>query len=273
MSEQTNPTPASAAAAGNEVLVQVEDRGGVRVLILDRPKALNALSGDLVAQLTAALMDAESTDTVRAVVLTGSDKVFCAGADIQEIPQMQQAAPLDRLAFDGLFTTIARLSTPTIAAVRGLAFGGGCELALACDMAIAGESAQFGVPEVKLGVLPGAGGTQRLVHALGKAKAMRMLLTGEPVTAAWAESAGLVAEVVADAEVLDTAVAIGEEIARNAPLAVRLTADAARHADEVGLSQGLDVERRNFLLLLGTEDAAEGLSAFAERRTADFKGA
>lgn len=272
MSEQTDPTTAS-ATAGEEVLVRVEDRGAVRVLTLDRPKALNALSGELVAQLTAALTQAEAEASVRAVVLTGSDKAFCAGADITQIPQMQQAAPLDKLAFDDLFSTVAGLNTPTIAAVRGMAFGGGCELALAADLAIAGESATFGVPEVKLGVLPGAGGTQRLVHALGKAKAMRMLLTGEPVTAAWAESAGLVAEVVADAEVVDTAVAIGESIAFNAPLAVRLAADSARHADEVGLSQGLDLERRNFLLLLGTEDATEGISAFAQRRTADFKGA
>ena len=154
-----------------------------------------------------------------------------------------------------------------------MAFGGGCELALGCDMAIAGESASFAVPEVKLGVLPGGGGTQRLVHALGKAKAMRMLLTGEPVTAAWAESAGLVAEVVPDAEAVEAALAIGEKIAANAPLAVRLAADAARHADEGPLSQGLDLERRNFLLLLRTEDATEGVTAFSERRQANFKGA
>lgn len=269
MSEQTSPAGAS---ADDGVLVRVEDRGAVRVLTLDRPKALNALSQELVGQLTQRLLEAEADAGVRAIVLTGSDRAFCAGADITQIPLMQQAAPLDRMPFDGLFTTLARLNTPTIAAVRGLALGGGCELTLACDTAIAGESAQFGVPEVKLGVLPGAGGTQRLVHALGKAKAMRMLLSGSPVNADWAERAGLVAEVVPDAEVVDAAVALAEEIAACAPLAVRLAADAARHADEVGLSQGLDVERRNFLLLLGTEDATEGISAFQERRAADFKG-
>ena len=177
---------------------------------------------------------------------------------------MQQQAPLDPIVFDELFAAIDAVNTPKIAAVRGVAFGGGCELALACDIAIAGESAKFAVPEVKLGVLPGGGGTQRLVHALGKAKAMKMLLTGEPATAGWAESAGLVAEVVADAEVLDAAaVALGEKIAANGPLAVRLTADAARHADEAALSQGLALERRNFFLLLGTQDAAEGVAPSA----------
>jgi enoyl-CoA hydratase len=255
------------------VLVQVEDRGAVRVLTLDRPQALNALSADLVEQLTRGLREAEADPAVRAIVLTGSDKAFCAGADITQIPQMQQAAPLERMPFDELFGALARLNTPTIAAVRGLALGGGCELTLACDTAIAGESAQFGVPEVKLGVLPGAGGTQRLVHALGKAKAMRMLLSVAPVSADWAERAGLVADVVPDDQVLDAAVALAETIAQNAPLAVRLAADAARHADEQGLSQGLDTERRNFLLLLGTQDATEGISAFQERRTPNFTGA
>lgn len=269
MSEQTTP---AAAEATDDVLVRVEDRGGVRVLVLDRPKALNALSQELAGQLTRRLLESEEDGSVRAIVLTGSDRAFCAGADITQIPLMQQAAPLDRMPFDELFSTLARLGTPTIAAVRGMAFGGGCELTLACDTAIAGESAQFGVPEVKLGVLPGAGGTQRLVHAMGKAKAMRMLLSGSPVTAAWAERAGLVAEVVPDDQVVDVAVALADEFAANAPLAVRLAADAARSADQMGLGQGLDLERRNFLLLLGTEDATEGISAFQERRAAEFKG-
>lgn len=271
MNSPTNGATTSAPATA-EALVTVEDRGAVRILTLNRPKALNALNAELVAQLSQALREADAEAAVRAIVITGSDRAFCAGADISQIHLMQQSAPLDPLVFDGLFAVLSPLNTPTIAAVRGMAFGGGCELTLGCDLAIAGESASFAVPEVKLGVLPGGGGTQRLVHALGKAKAMRMLLTGELVTAAWAESAGLVSEVVPDTEVVETAVGIGEAIAANAPLAVRLTADAARHADEAPLSQGLDLERRNFLMLLRTEDATEGVSAFAERRQPDFKG-
>lgn len=271
MNSSTDAASASAAEA-TPALITVEDRQGVRILRLNRPKALNALNAELVAQLTTALRDADVEETVRAIVITGSDKAFCAGADITQIHLMQQSPPLDPLVFDGLFEVLEPMNTPTIAAVQGMAFGGGCELVLGCDLAIAGESASFAVPEVKLGVLPGGGGTQRLVHALGKAKAMRMLLTGEPVTAAWAESAGLVSDIVPDAEVVEAAVGIGEAIAANAPLAVRLAADAARHANEAPLSQGLDLERRNFLLLLRTEDATEGVSAFAERRHPDFKG-
>ena len=263
---------AATASATDDKLVRVDDRGAVRIIALDRPKALNALSTVLIADLAAALRDAGADPAVRAIVITGSDRAFCAGADIGEISLMQQQAPLDPIVFDELFAAIDAVKTPTIAAVRGVAFGGGCELALACDIAIAGVSAKFAVPEVKLGVLPGGGGTQRLVHALGKAKAMQMLLTGEPVTAGWAESAGLVAEVVEAARVLDAAVALGEKIAANGPLAVRMTADAARRADEAALSQGLALERRNFLLLLGTQDAAEGVAAFGEQRSPDFKG-
>lgn len=255
-----------------EPLVYTEDRGPVRIITLDRPKALNALSGDLIDDLAHALAEAENADAVRAIVLTGSDKAFCAGADISEIARMRDSKPLDPLMIDRLFGALDAVLKPTIAAVRGLAFGGGCELTLACDIAIAGESAQFGVPEVKLGVLPGGGGTQRLVSALGKAKAMRMLLTGEPVDAAWAESAGLVAEVVPDDQVMEAAVKIGNAVAANAPLAVRLTKDSALASLETPLSAGLEHERRNFLLLLGTEDAQEGTSAFIERRRPEFKG-
>jgi enoyl-CoA hydratase len=264
-----SPEPPKGDGTG---LVTVEDRESVRILTLNRPKALNALSGELISDLSRALRAAGAERNVRAVIITGSDRAFCAGADISQIPTMMGAPPLDPIVFDELFEALDSLSTPTIAAVRGMAFGGGCELALACDLAVAGESATFAVPEVRLGVLPGGGGTQRLVHALGKAKAMRMLLTGEPVTSAWAERSGLISEVVDDDAVLETAVNIAESIAANAPLAVRLAADAARHADEVPLAEGLAVERRNFLLLLGTEDAKEGVAAFAERRPADFRG-
>ena len=255
-----------------EQLVSTERRSATVVLTLDRPAALNALSRDRVAQLADRLGEAAADQGVRAIVLTGSATAFCAGADISEIPQMVGTSPLDPLPFDRLFDTLAGLPVPTIAAVRGLAFGGGCELVLACDTAIAGRSSRFALPEVKLGVIPGAGGTQRLVHAIGKAKAMRMLLTGTPVDADWACAAGLVAEVVNDGEVLERALERADQVAGNAPRAVAYAADAARRVSDVPLQQGLAHERRNFLLALGTSDATEGVAAFTDRRTPAFTG-
>lgn len=256
----------------SDALVTAQVRGPVAVLTLDRPKALNALSRDLVSQLAGHLAAAADDDSVRVVVITGSARAFCAGADVAEIAHMRGALPTDDLPFDRLFTAIESLAKPTIAAVRGLALGGGCELVLACDTAVAGESARFGVPEVKLGVIPGGGGTQRLVHAIGKAKAMRLLLSGEPVDARWAHDAGLVADVVDDDLVLDRALELADQIARNAPQAVLLAADSARRAPEAPLHQGLAHERRNFLLALATADAQEGVAAFTERRTPNFTG-
>lgn len=251
-------------------LVRSERHGPVLLLQLDRPDARNALSRELVEQLADELTRSASDPTVRVVVITGSDTTFCAGADISEIPRMRGALPSDELPFDRLFETVAALPQPSIAAVRGAALGGGCELAQACDLAIAGTGARFGVPEVRLGVIPGAGGTQRLVRAVGKAKAMQMLLTGATMDAAWAERAGLVAEVVEDERVLDRALDLAAEIAANSPEAVRLAADAARTAPEAGLRQGLAHERRNFLLALATPNAAEGVAAFIERRAPQF---
>lgn len=253
-------------------LVSAERHGPVALLTLEHAGSYNALGRDLVAELTGRLTDAAADPDVRVVVLTGAGPAFCAGADIAEVPAMIGAAPTDELPFDRLFDVIADYPTPTVAAVRGIAYGGGCELALACDIAIAGRSARFAVPEVKLGVIPGAGGTQRLVHAVGKAKAMRMLLSGDPVGAAWACDAGLVADVVDDEQVVPAALELAARIARNAPRAVVLAADAARRAHDQPLQEGLATERRNFLLALGTDDAREGLSAFTERRQPAFTG-
>lgn len=255
-----------------EQLVSADAHGTIMVLALDRPAALNALSRALVDQLADRLDEAAADDAVRAVVLTGSAEVFCAGADIAEIPRMLGASAHDALPFDRLFETIASLPVPTIAAVRGLAFGGGCELVLACDTAVAGRSARFAVPEVKLGVIPGAGGTQRLVHAIGKAKAMRMLLTGAPVDGEWAYAAGLVADLVEDGQVVDRALELAAQIAANAPRAVAYAADSARRVHDLPLQQGLAHERRNFLLALGTADASEGVDAFTTRRAPAFTG-
>lgn len=254
-------------------LVHSETSGHVAVLTLDRPDALNALSKQLMAQLTSALTAADSDPHVRAIVLTGSDRAFCAGADISQIDDIQ---PGEVLTQDGFarqpFDTLGSMRTPIIAAVRGLALGGGCEIALACDFVVAGESAKFGVPEVSLGVIPGAGGTQRLVHAIGKPKAMKMLLTGDKVSAQEACASGLIAEVTPDDECLATAVAIAERIADNSPTAVQLAKDAARSADELPLHQGLAHERRNFFLTIGSDDQIEGVAAFLGRRRPDFTG-
>jgi len=248
-------------------------RGPVAILELNRPRAHNALSTELMNQLADALNAADADDEVRAVVITGSDLVFCAGADIKELTTLMSSRLTDRDGFaTRLFETLGSYRKPTIAAVRGPAFGGGCELALACDIVVAGASSRFGLPEVTLGVIPGAGGTQRIVHALGKAKAMWLLLTGESIDSAEALTAGLVSQVVPDEDCLDTAIGVAQRIAANAPLAVQLAKDAARRAYETSLQQGLEHERRNFFLLLGSADMREGVDAFIAKRTPVFTG-
>lgn len=249
----------------SDLLVHRDTTGHVAVLTLHRPEALNALNQALMAQLTAALSEADADPQVRAIVLTGSDRAFCVGADISQIEGIHAGEVLARDGFAREpFDTLGSMRTPIIAAVRGLA--------LACDFVVAGESARFGVPEVGLGVIPGAGGTQRLVHAIGKPKAMKMLLTGDKVSAQEACVSGLVAEVTPDQECLATAVAIAERIARNSPTAVRMAKDAARSADELPLHQGLAHERRNFFLTIGSDDRHEGVAAFLDKRRPEFTG-
>lgn len=264
---------ATAPGSRSESLVQVEHAGPVATITLDRPAALNALSEELCAQLDQALAAAEAASSIRAVVIAGSERAFCAGADISRIQPRGPGDMLDPGGF-GLapFITLAAMRKPVIAAVRGLALGGGCELALACDIVVASESARFAVPEVKLGVIPGAGGTQRLVHAVGKAVAMRMLLTGAVIDAQEALRTGLVSDLTPDEECLPTAMRLAEQIAGNAPLAVQLAKDAALGALQLPLDQGLALERRNFYLTFGTEDAKEGVSAFRDKRPPRFAG-
>lgn len=257
----------------SEALIIKEYRGTTAIFTLNRPKALNALSDGLQAELMAALHEADRDDNVRAVVIAGSERAFCAGADITGLDGVTAADVVDPQGFGrGLFDVLGAYRKPLIAAVRGLALGGGCELALACDIVVAGDKARFGVPEVALGLLPGGGGTQRLIHAMGKQKAMKMLLTGDPISADEAFNAGLASELVADAECLDRALAIAGRIARNGPIAVQMAKDSARAALEVGITQGLAIERRNFILLFGTEDKKEGVTAFLEKRPAVFTG-
>ncbi|MGS2809183.1 MULTISPECIES: enoyl-CoA hydratase/isomerase family protein [Nocardia] len=258
----------------NTTVLQSTRQGAVAVLELCRPAAKNSLDEELLTALNTELARLRVDDTVRAVVLTGAGGVFCAGADITAFDTLR-AQPLlgDRPALGGtLWADLGTYPKPVIAAVEGLALGGGCELALACDIVISGESAKFGVPEVKLGVIPGGGGTQRLVHAVGKSKAMAMLLTGDLVSARKACDAGIVADVVADGEALAHALKMAERIARNSPLAVALAKDAAVRTFETSLSQGLEHEKRNFDIALRSADSHEGQAAFLGKRAPEFTG-
>ncbi len=258
----------------SDPVVNVHREGYVAVLELNRPQSKNSLNTALLDAMDAELVALRGDDDVRAVVITGAGGTFCAGADITEFDELRAAPPVGGTVGGNakLWRTLAEFPKPLIAAVEGLALGGGCELALACDIVIAGESARFGVPEVKLGAIPGAGGTQRLVHAVGKAKAMALLLTGDFLSAARAESAGLVSELVGDGAVHEHAVAMANRIARNSPLAVGLAKDAALQAFETSLGQGLEHEKRNFYVAMHSADSHEGQAAFLEKRTPEFTG-
>jgi len=243
----------------------------VALIELNRPKELNALNRQLMLEVMEALISLDADDQVRAIVITGNARAFAAGADIK---QMENASAVDMLKIDQ-FTTwdrIRKTKKPIIAAVSGFALGGGCELAMTCDMIVAAENAQFGQPEIKLGVIPGAGGTQRLTRALGKAKAMEIVLTGRFMTAAEAEKVGLVTKVVADELYLIEAVKLACTIAAMSPLAVQMGKEAVNKVYESFLTDGLEFERKNFYLLFASQDQKEGMSAFIEKRTPNFTG-
>lgn len=253
-------------------IVELATEGHVRLLTLQRPEVLNALNRELMSAVSAELTAADRDDGVRAVVITGAGRAFCAGADVSELDDVDVTHTLAADGFPGpMFETLRTFRKPVIAAVNGAALGGGCELVLACDIAVASKTAQFGLPEVRLGLLPAAGGTQRIIDAVGKSKALRLLLTGTTMTSAEAEAAGLVAE-VADGDCLARAIAIAQQVAANAPLAVQLAKDAALAPGRTNLPAGLALERRNFFLLLATEDRREGVAAFLGKRPAIFKG-
>jgi len=251
--------------------ILTEKRGRVGLITLMRPQALNALNAVLLTELTEALTVFDTDDDIGAMVITGSERVFAAGADIKE---MADASVKDMMArgFVELFDGIRKINKPVIAAVSGFALGGGCELALSCDMIVASETAKFGLPEVTLGVIPGAGGTQRLTHALGKALAMEVILNNRTLSAAEAQQFGLVNRVVPVERVLDEALALAAEVAARAPVAVRHAKQAVNAAFEMSLSEGLTDERRLFYLLFDTEDQKEGMKAFLEKRKAEWKG-
>jgi enoyl-CoA hydratase len=260
--------------AGNKPRVRCEptNADGVAVVWLDRPEVLNALDYATLGELVDALEKLDADPSVRCVVIAGAgDRAFAAGADIKE---MADATPVTLSVANNFarWERLKRVRVPLIAAVRGFALGGGCELAMACDMVIAADDAVFGQPEIKLGIMPGAGGTQRLTRALGKAKAMEMILTGRNLSAAEAEARGLVSRVVAREETLPAATALAAEVASMPPLAVRAAKEAVNRAYELSLEAGLEFERRNFFLLFASEDQTEGMRAFIDKRKPEWRG-
>jgi len=250
--------------------IKVSTDGKVGVIQLHRPKALNALSGALFEDVNRALDAFEADKNISAVVLTGSDKAFAAGADITEMAPKSYMQMYGSGDFDK-WDRINRFSKPVIAAVNGFALGGGCELAMMCDIIVAGESAQFGQPEIKLGTIPGAGGSQRLTRAVGKSKSMEMNLTGTFISAQEARDYGLVSHVVPAENTVDKAKEIASTIATYSQPIVRMVKDCVNRSFELSLSEGLNYERRIFYSTFATADQKEGMDAFVKRRKPEFK--
>ena len=250
--------------------ILVETRGNVGVITLNRPNALNALNSALIEDLNNALDGLEADDAIGCIVITGSEKAFAAGADIKE---MQTKSYMDVYMGDfiGRWEQVSRTRKPVVAAVAGFALGGGCELAMMCDFIIAAETAKFGQPEIKLGVMPGAGGTQRLTRFVGKSKAMEMCLTGRMMDAAEAERSGLVSRVVPAGELIDEAVKTAQAIAEMSRPIAMMTKESVNRAYETTLGEGIRFERRVFHAMFATEDQKEGMAAFVEKRKPDFK--
>jgi enoyl-CoA hydratase len=244
----------------------------IAVVQLDRPKVLNALNAQVLAELVAALSELDDDAGIRCIVITGNERAFAAGADIKE--SFVGATPVTMLAQDltRRWEALRRIKTPLIAAVSGFALGGGCELAMACDIIVASETAKFGQPEINLGIIPGAGGTQRLTRAVGKWVANELILTGRFVSAQEARAIGLVAQVYPAASWLDDAKALAHTIAEKPPVAARLATEAVDIAWNSTLDAGLEFERRSFYLLFATEDKEEGVDAFVNKRKPTFKG-
>jgi len=255
--------------AYENILVEIE--APIATVTLNRPKVLNALSPELIRELTTALGELDSDDTVRAVVLTGGPKVFAAGADIGD---MADRGPVEQLRRDqtGRWVALAGFSKPLVAAVNGYALGGGCEVMLMCDLVVAGDSARLGQPEINLGIIPGAGGTQRWPRTAGKYAAMEVMLTGAPITAERAYQLGIVNKVVPSEMTIEVAKRMARQLAEKPPLAVRMAKEAVLKAFEAPLSEGLASERKSFYFLFASEDQKEGMHAFLEKRRGVFKG-
>jgi len=249
----------------------VERREAVTLVTLNRPQALNALNAELLAELLDVMRAYDAGPDQRCAVITGSAKAFAAGADIKEMQEMDFAAMYGRDHFSG-WDAFTRIRKPIIAAVAGYALGGGCELAMMCDFILAADTAKFGQPEIKLGVTPGMGGSQRLSHAVGKAKAMEMCLTGRMMDAEEAERAGLVARIIPAADLVEEALKTAATIAGMAPIAVKANKEMVNAAFDMGLAQGVQFERRLFHGLFGSADQKEGMAAFVEKRSPNWTG-
>ena len=253
-----------------EYVIVDRPAAGVGRVQLNRPKALNALNSALMDEVNEAMLAFNSDATIGAMILTGNDKAFAAGADIKEMDGKTQIDMLMTVSLVDRFD-FKKLSKPVIAAVSGYALGGGCEVAMACDMIVASETAVFGQPEINLGIIPGAGGTQRLTRAVGKALAMEIMLTDRKLNAEEALQYGLVNRVAPLNEYMDVAIGIAQKAARRSQVAIRLTKEAVNKAYEMTLEEGLAYERRNFLVAFGSEDKVEGMRAFIEKRRAEWK--
>jgi enoyl-CoA hydratase len=251
--------------------ISVTIDGLIGIVQLNRPNALNAINFELMAELVAALEELDKDQAIRVIILTGSERAFAAGADVKE---MSQAGPVDLILgrrFE-LWDRIRKISKPIIAAVSGYCLGGGNELAMSCDIIIAAETATFGQPEVNVGIMPGAGGTQRLIRAVGKHRAMEIILTGTSITAAEAYRIGLVNRVVPIETLMVEARKFANELASKPPISIRMAKEAILKAQDTTLEVGLDFERKSFYTLFATEDSKEGMKAFVEKRKPIFKG-
>ena len=256
-------------AGYTHVLMRREERVGV--IQLNRPQALNALNSALMDELIAALQEYDADPAVGCILVTGSEKAFAAGADIKQMAQASVVEMIDS-PFIGYWDKLARISKPIMAAVSGWCLGGGCELAMACDLIVAAESAVFGQPEINLGIIPGAGGTQRLTRAVGKSIAMDMVLTGRRLSAEEALQYGIIARLLPTEGFAAAAVAVAAEIAAKSPIALRIAKEAVNHAFELPLAEGIHLERRLFNMLFATADQKEGMAAFVEKRPPTWQG-